>query len=72
MNGPVPATYMENDIDGETLEITLVDKLAELRIVLSYTVFEEYDAITRSCRVINNSNNNVEILRALSASVDFR
>ena len=53
----LPATYMENDIDGETLEITLVDKLAELRIVLSYTVFEEYDAITRSCRVINNSNN---------------
>ncbi len=67
----LPATYMENDIDGETLEITLVDKLAELRIVLSYTVFEEYDAITRSCRVINNSNNNVEILRVLSANVDF-
>ena len=62
----LPATYMENDIDGETLEITLVDKLAELRIVLSYTVFEEYDAITRSCRVINNSNNNVEILRVMN------
>ena len=67
----LPATYVEKEDEAETLEITLKDELAGIRVVLSYTVFENYDAITRSCRVINNSNNNVEILRVLSANVDF-
>ena len=68
----LPATYVENEDEAETLEITLKDELAELRIVLSYTVFESYDAITRSCRIINDSQKEVDVLRVLSANVDFR
>ena len=68
----LPATYVENEDEEETLEITLKDELAELRIVLSYTVFESYDAITRSCRIINDSQKEVDVLRVLSANVDFR
>lgn len=48
----LPATYIENEDEAETLEITLKDELAGLKVVLSYTVFENYDAITRSCRII--------------------
>ena len=58
--------------EAETIEITLKDKLANLRVILTYTVFENYDAITRSCKVINDSNEEVDILRILSTSVDFR
>ena len=36
----LPATYVENDNEAETLEITLKDELAKLRVILSYTVFE--------------------------------
>ena len=68
----LPATYVENEDDAETLEITLKDELAGLRVVLSYTVFKNYDAITRSCRIINDSKKEVDVLRALSANVDFR
>ena len=68
----LPATYVENEDEAETLEITLKDELAGLRVVLSYTVFKNYDAITRSCRIINNSKEEVDVLRALSANVDFK
>lgn len=70
LNG-LPATYVENEDEAETLEITLKDELANLRVVLSYTIFEKYNAITRSCKVINDSNEEVDILRVLSANVDF-
>lgn len=67
----LPATYVENDNEAETLEITLNDSLANLKLILSYTVFEEYDAITRNVKVINDSNEEIDILRVLSANVDF-
>lgn len=67
----LPATYVENEDEAETLEITLKDEFTGLRIVLSYTLFKNYDAITRSCKVINDSNEEVDILRVLSANVDF-
>ena len=67
----LPATYVENDNEAETLEITLKDSLANLRVILSYTVFENYDAITRSVKIINDSNEEADILRVLSTNVDF-
>lgn len=70
LNG-LPATYVENDNEAETLEITLKDELARLRVILSYTIFEEYNAIARSCKIINDSDEEVDILRVLSANVDF-
>ena len=68
----LPATYVENEDEAETLEITLKDELAGLRVILSYTVFKNYDVITRSCKVVNDSKEEVDVLRALSANVDFR
>lgn len=70
LNG-LPATYVENDNEAEILEITLKDELARLRVILSYTIFEEYNAIARSCQIINDSDEEVDILRVLSANVDF-
>ena len=68
----LPATYVENEDEAETLEITLKDELAGLRVILSYTVFKNYDVITRSCKIVNDSKEEVDVLRALSANVDFR
>lgn len=68
----LPATYVEKEDEAETLEITLKDELAGIRVILSYTVFENYDAITRSCRIINDSKEEVNLLRGLSANVDFK
>ncbi|WP_040952232.1 alpha-galactosidase [Gorillibacterium massiliense] len=67
----LPATYVEEDSEAETLEIVVEDKLTGLEAVLSYTVFERFDAITRSVRLINNGKESLRLLRALSASVDM-
>ncbi|WP_411348067.1 alpha-galactosidase [Paenibacillus sp. WLX2291] len=67
----LPATYVEQDSEADTLELTLKDELTGLEAVLSYTVFHEFNAITRSARIVNNGKQTVSIERALSSSVDF-
>lgn len=68
----LPSTYVENENEAETLEILMEDSLIGLKVLLSYTVFEQYNVITRSVRFINNGTDSVKLLSALSLSVDFR
>lgn len=67
----LPATYVEDETEAQTLEIVLIDSLIGLRVVLSYTIFDKHDAITRSVRFINGGNTKLKLFRALSMSVDF-
>ncbi len=68
MSGKMPATYGN---DCQTLVITLVDKLIDVRLVLYYTIFEKYNIITRSAKFINGNADDMKLTRALSASIDF-
>ncbi len=68
----LPSTYIEDKSEAETLKIRLVDEVIDLEVILSYTVYEEFDVITRSVEFINNGDQNFKLERALSASVDFR
>ncbi len=67
----LPATYVECDDEAQTLEIELYDELKDMSIFLVYSVFEKYDAITRSVRVENHSNENIDLHSVLSFSIDF-
>lgn len=67
----LPATYVESDEEAVTLEITLLDPVSKMEVILSYSVLEQFGAITRSVRYVNRGNQSVRLLRALSASVDF-
>lgn len=67
----LPATYVETDDEAQTLLLELEDQYSGLRIELQYSVFDKYDAITRSMRITNHGSADVQLLRALSASVDF-
>ncbi|MBQ4086869.1 MAG: alpha-galactosidase, partial [Clostridia bacterium] len=67
----LPATYVENDSEAQTLELTLHDSVTGLDIVLLYTAYTELDAICRSVRVENNGTENIKLTSVLSASVDF-
>ncbi len=67
----LPATYVESDTEAETLEIVLYDEVCGLEAHLTYTAFEKYNAIARSVRLINSGKQQLKVLRALSASVDF-
>lgn len=67
----LPATYVHHESEAQTLEITMVDELKNMRLILSYTVFEALDVITRNARFINDGTSEVILKRALSMSVDF-
>jgi alpha-galactosidase len=67
----LPATYVEDNDDAQTLEITMFDSLIGLKVILSYTVYEEFDVITRNVKFLNCSNKDLKLLRALSMSIDF-
>jgi alpha-galactosidase len=68
----LPAIYTEADDEAETLEIVLEDRVSGLTATLTYTVFRDYDALTRSVQFTNAGTRPVRLLRAMSASVDFR
>lgn len=67
----LPATYAEEDSEAQTLVITLKDLLTGCKAVLSYSVFEEYDAITRSIRYENDGGEAIELLHAGSMGIDL-
>ncbi|MGU8641554.1 alpha-galactosidase [Clostridium perfringens] len=67
----LPAVYVESEEEATSLEITLVDSLKNLEVILTYNVFEDFDAITRSLKIVNNSDEKINIERVLSANVDF-
>lgn len=69
--GVMPSVYTESDSEAESADITLLDSVKNLRVVLTYSVFEDYDAITRSVKVINCSDEEVSLEKVMSASVDF-
>ena len=50
----LPATYVNSEDEAETLEITLNDDIAGLKVILSYTIYNNYNAITR-CAKFKNS-----------------
>lgn len=66
----LPAVYCEAGDRVDTLTVRLEDTLQKADIVLSYSVFEDYDAITRSVKIINRGER-LLLDSALSAAVDF-
>jgi Alpha-galactosidase len=69
----LPATYVNSEDEAETLEITLSDDIVGLTIILSYTIYNNYNAITRHAKFINKNTDGekINLQRALSFSVDF-
>jgi alpha-galactosidase len=55
---------------GETLKLTLKDKLSEMRVHLFYTVYDDAAVIARRMEVENRTDEDVKILRAYSFALD--
>ena len=56
----LPAVYVENEDEAETLEITLEDEQIHTKIILSYTIFFTETSDYKACAVLS-----VNILREL-------
>lgn len=68
----LPSTYAECEDEAETLEIVFIDNLTQLKLILTYTIFEKLNAITRNVRFVNEGLDKLRLLRAFSMSVDFQ
>lgn len=67
----LPASYVEDDSEATTLELTLTDSLLNMNLVLMYTIYENSAVITRSARFENNGDQTLRLEKALSVCVDF-
>ena len=67
----LPATYVETADEADTLEILLKDEVSGLEVVLSYTAFRDFPVFTRNALLRNAGGKKLQILQALSASVDL-
>ncbi|URZ14579.1 Alpha-galactosidase AgaA [Clostridium felsineum DSM 794] len=67
----LPAVYVEEDSEADTLEVVLEDSILKLKVSLLYTVFRDHNVITRSVRFINNGEQNIKLLKAMSMNIDF-
>ncbi|KRE57680.1 alpha-galactosidase [Paenibacillus sp. Soil750] len=67
----LPSTYTEDESEAESIDIVMSDKLIGLKVILTYTVFRDLDAITRSVRFVNESKQSIKLLRALSFGIDI-
>ena len=56
---------------GESLEVYMVDDFHKVEVVLTYTVFPDTDAITRTCRITNRGEGVIRLGRAYSFSFDL-
>ncbi|MCR4692537.1 MAG: alpha-galactosidase [Firmicutes bacterium] len=65
----LPATYVEDKTDAQTLEITLCDKMTGLKVILSYTTFDNFDAIAKSIKVVNCGTKKINIKSVLSSTI---
>ena len=67
----LPSASASEDGGTESLVVNLRDRPSGLKIELSYSVFPEYDVITRSVRFINEGARAIRLSRAASLCLDF-
>ena len=67
----LPATYTEVAEEATTIEFILWDDLIQLEVVLSYTLFEEAAAVSRSVRVKNKSTQKLHLEHVMSLCLDL-
>jgi alpha-galactosidase len=67
----LPSTYATTNTEATTLQINLEDQLTGLCVDLFYSVFENFDSLTRWCVIKNNGKEAIRLERALSSSIDI-
>ena len=67
----LPSTYVDDDDEADSVEITLVDGHSNLRVHLVTTIYAQRPVVTRSMRVVNDGTADVKLTTAMSAVLDL-
>ena len=57
--------------NSETLEIELHDDVHNVSVLLYYTIYSDYDVVTRSAKIINHSANELKLEQVFSTCLDL-
>lgn len=67
----LPATYVEDEDEAETLEVTLHDEVIHTDLVLSYTIYRDWPVICRNASFCNHGDRKLVLGPAMSLSLDL-
>lgn len=67
----MPSTFAQNHEGVHTLEIHCEDKAIGLKVILSYSIFDDSDAVIRSVRLVNEGSERLYVEKVLSACMDM-
>lgn len=67
----LPSTYVEDDREATSLEVTLHESNTNTDMILYYTIYEELPVICRHVKFIQQGKENITLERALSISLDL-
>lgn len=67
----LPHLYVTDDVQCETLEVTMRDAYTNVEAVLVYTAFADCDAIAKHVRLTNKGDKTVKLECALSSCIDL-
>lgn len=68
----VDMPYIRDDLsEAETLEITAKDFSKDVTIILSLSIFENYNVIIRNTKFINGTDKNLWLTKSMSLTQDF-
>lgn len=67
----LPATYVEDEADADSLELYLYDHVSQTKLTLTYTIFADQAVVTRHAKFYQDGEKTVRLNRALSMTLDF-
>jgi alpha-galactosidase len=67
----LPSTYVEDEDEATSVEITLVDGRTGLEVNLAYSIFRDEPIVARSARIRNGGDQRLRIACAMSATLDL-
>ncbi len=67
----LPALYVEDDAEAQTLIVTMRDALTGIRMEMLYTIYEKGGLLARSVRFTNEGDEAVHLTRAMSLCLDL-
>ena len=67
----LPCVFANDGDTVDTLEVTLLDPISNVQIILLYSVFEEADIITRAVKVKNLGEKSIHLKKIMSVCLDF-
>ena len=68
----MPSLYDTEEEKGETLVITMKEKVSHVAVHLFYSVFAEENVITRALRVENRGESETSLIKCLSCCLDYQ